>query len=45
MIEDLVGRAVERRREVRDQIREQRREWRDQRREWRGGTWRDPDDD
>jgi hypothetical protein len=49
MIEDLVGRAVERRREVRDQIREQRREWRDQardrRREWRGGSWRDPDED
>lgn len=49
MLEDLVGRALERRHEVRDQIREQRREWRDQardrRREWRGRSWRDSDEE
>jgi hypothetical protein len=48
VLEDVVGRVIERRREARDQIRERRREWHDQRRaqrhEWHHG-WAEPDDD
>lgn len=48
MLEDVVGRVIERRREARDQIRERRREWhdqlREQRHEWRHG-WAEPDDE
>ncbi len=48
MLEDVLGRAIDRRREVRDEIRERRHEWHDQRRaqrhEWRRG-WADPDDE
>jgi hypothetical protein len=48
MLEDVIGRAIERRRELHDQIHSHRREWheerRQQRREWRRGL-ADPDDE
>jgi hypothetical protein len=48
MLEDVIGRAIERRRELHDQIHARRREWhearRQHRREWRRGL-ADPDDD
>jgi len=48
VLENLVGDALARRHEIRDQFRERRREWRDQhredRREWRGRGWHDSDD-
>jgi hypothetical protein len=48
VLEDVIGRAIERRHEIRDQVRERRREWRDERREqrhaWRHGDWTDADD-
>ena len=48
VLEDVLGRVIEQRREFRDEARERRREWRDQRRvqrhEWRHGV-ADPDDD
>lgn len=49
VLEDVLGRAIERRHELRDQVRERRREWRDERREqrhdWHRGSWTDADDD
>ena len=49
VLENLVGDALARRHEVRDQFRERRREWRDQRRhlrrEWRGNDWHGSDDE
>jgi hypothetical protein len=48
MLEDVIGRAIDRRREFHDQIRARRREWhderREQRRDWRRGL-ADPDDE
>jgi hypothetical protein len=44
VLEDVIGRAIERRREIHDEMRERRREWRDQRHQWRRG-WGDPDDE
>ncbi len=48
MLEDVIGRAMERRREFHDQVRARRREWhderREQRRDWRRGL-ADPDDE
>ena len=48
VLEDVLGQAIERRREWHDQRRERRREWQDQRRvqrdEWRHG-WAEPDDE
>lgn len=49
VLENVLGEALERRHEVRHQLRERRREWRDQmredRREWRGRNWQDSGDD
>jgi hypothetical protein len=44
MLEDVIGRAIERRREIHDEMRERRREWRDQRHQSRRG-WVDSDDE
>jgi len=48
MLEDVIGRAIERRREFHDQVRARRRDWhdarREQRRDWRRGL-ADPDDE
>jgi hypothetical protein len=48
MLEDVIGRAIDRRREIHDEIRERRREWHDQRRaarrDWHNG-WADSDDE
>jgi hypothetical protein len=48
VLEDVLSRAMERRRDVHDEIRARRREWHDarrqQRREWRHG-WSEPDDE
>jgi hypothetical protein len=48
VLEDVIGRAIERRHELHDQIRARRREWhearREQRRDWRRGL-SDPDDE
>jgi hypothetical protein len=49
VLENVLGDALERRHEVRHQIRERRREWRDQlrdeRREWRGRRWHGSDEE
>ncbi len=48
MLEDVIGQAIERRRELHDRARERRREWQEQRRaqrrEWRHGS-AEPDDE
>jgi hypothetical protein len=44
MLEDVVSRAIERRRDVHDEMRARRREWREQRRDWRRG-WADSDNE
>ncbi len=47
MLEDILGRALERRRDIHDEMRARRREWHDQRREHRHDMrrgWADPDD-
>jgi DUF1707 SHOCT-like domain/Cell wall-active antibiotics response LiaF, C-terminal len=49
VLENVIGLALERRHEVRHQLREQRREWRDQlreeRRDWHRRGWHDSDED
>jgi DUF1707 SHOCT-like domain/Cell wall-active antibiotics response LiaF, C-terminal len=49
VLENVLGQALERRHEMRHQIRERRREWRDQfreeRREWHGRGWHGSDDE
>jgi len=45
VLENLVGDALARRHEIRDQIRARRREWRQERREWRGHSWHESDEE
>jgi Domain of unknown function (DUF1707)/Cell wall-active antibiotics response 4TMS YvqF len=44
VLEDVLGPALERRREIHDEIRQRRREWRNQRRDWHRG-WANSDDE
>jgi hypothetical protein len=45
VLENVLGDALERRHELRHQMRERRREWRDERREWRGRGWHGSDEE